>query len=340
MKRIAINGFGRIGRQFLHIAYKNPDFMRQCEVVAINDLTDSATLAYLFKHDSVHGQYPGSVTASETTLNVDGNTIQIFAQKDPLNLPWKSLNVDYVVESTGLFTTIPEAKKHVVAGAKRVLVTAPCKGGADITVVPGVNLDAYDPSKHVVVSMASCTSNSLIPMVKVLDDAFKIKRGYMTTVHSYTNDQRLLDLPHRDLRRARAAALNIIPTTTGAASAVGEVLPHLKGRLDGLSLRVPTPTGSLTDLTVEVEKETTKEEVNAAFKAAANGAMKGVLLYSQDALVSADIVNSPYTSIIDSELTMVLGNKNNLIKAFSWYDNEWGYSTKLVDTINHMAGKE
>ena len=336
--KLAINGFGRIGRMFLRAALVDAEFRKKFDVVAINDLTDARTLAHLLKYDSVHGVLDLNITSSQTTLAVEGKEISVFAEKDPLNLPWKNLGVEYVVESTGLYTDRNGASKHIAAGAKKVLVSAPCVS-PDAALVMGVNHESYDASKHHVVSMGSCTTNSLAPMAKVLLDNFGINKGYMTTVHAYTNDQRILDLPHKDLRRARAAALSIIPTSTGAAKAISEVLPELTGKLDGIALRVPIPDGSITDLTCELGREVTRDEVNNAFKAAAAGKMKGVLQYTEDPIVSCDIVGNPHTSIIDGEKTLVLGGKSNLVKTFAWYDNEWGFSVKMVELLKYMASK-
>lgn len=334
--KLAINGFGRIGRQFLKAAFANPEFMRRFEIVAINDLTDPQTLAYLSKYDSVHGVWNANITASETTLAIGGKEIRIFAEKDPANLPWKSLGVEYVVESTGLYADKAGASKHLQAGAKKVLISAPAKD-PDVTVVPGVNLEWYDPASHNLVSMGSCTTNSLAPMVRVLQDRFGIVRGFMTTIHAYTNDQRILDLPHHDLRRARAAAVSTIPTTTGAAKAIGLVVPEVAGKMDGISVRVPIPCGSLTDLKVELAREVTRDEVNGAFREAASGRMKGVMRYTEDAIVSQDVVDDPHTCIIDGLLTNVLGGKGNLVNTFAWYDNEWAFSVKMVETVVYMS---
>ncbi|HBC47736.1 MAG TPA: type I glyceraldehyde-3-phosphate dehydrogenase, partial [candidate division Zixibacteria bacterium] len=315
--KIGINGFGRIGRLIIRAA-KNT---KELEIVAVNDITDSKTLAHLLKYDSVHGIYNGEVKALDGAISVDGKTIKVLSEKDPAKLPWKELGVDIVVESTGLFTKKEDAMKHIQAGAKKVIISAPAKGH-DGTFVMGVNFDQYDSSKDQVISIGSCTTNCLAPVVKVLHDNFNIKRGFMTTIHAYTNDQKILDMPHKDLRRARGAALSMIPTTTGAAKAISEVIPDMKGRLDGVAVRVPTPDGSLVDLIVEVEKPTTKEEINAAMKKAADGPMKGVLEYTEDPIVSCDVVGNPHSSVFDALSTMVSGG--NLIKVFSWYDNEWG----------------
>src|SRR5574338_1679130 len=298
--RVGINGFGRIGRQVLRAAKQSGS--KDLDFVAVNDLTDTKTLAHLFKYDSVHRTYAGEVSASPTGICVDGDEIRVFAEKDPAALPWKDLGVDLVLESTGRFTKADDARKHIDGGAKKVIISAPAKG-EDITIVMGVNSDRYDPAKHHIVSNASCTTNCLVPMVKVVRDAFGFKHGSMVTIHSYTNDQNILDLPHKDLRRARAAALSIIPTTTGAAKATSLVIPELKGKIDGISMRVPTPDVSITDLTVEVERATTVEEVNAAFKAAANGALEGILDYSEEELVSSDYIGNPYSCILDAKST-------------------------------------
>jgi len=328
--RIGINGFGRIGRLIIRAGLKE----KGLEFVAANDITDAKTLAHLFKYDSIHGVYSGSVKAVDGGIDIDGKVLRITAEKDPAKLPWKELGVEIVVESTGLFTKKEDAVKHIQAGAKKVLISAPAKGH-DGTYVMGVNFDQYNKDKDQVISIGSCTTNCLAPIVKVLHDNFKIKRGFMTTIHAYTNDQRILDYPHKDLRRARAAALSMIPTTTGAAKAISEVIPDMKGKLDGVAVRVPTPDGSLVDLVVEVEKNTTKEEVNAAMKKAADGAMKGVLQYTEDPIVSSDVVGNPYSSVFDALSTMVTGG--NLVKVFSWYDNEWGFSCRMVDMLKLMV---
>lgn len=324
--RVAINGFGRIGRNFFRIANQ----VEEIEIVAINDLTDAKTLAHLLKYDSVHGIYDADVKATEDSIIVNGKEIKITAIKDPTQLPWKDLDIDIVIESTGLFTKREDAQKHLEAGAKRVIISAPAKN-PDITIVLGVNQEMYDPKNHKIISNASCTTNALAPIVKVLQKEFGIKYGYMVTTHAYTNDQRILDLPHKDLRRARAAAVNIVPTTTGAAKALGEVIPEIKGKLDGTARRVPVADGSLIDLTVVVEKNTTVEEVNAAMKKYSEGEMKGILAYCEDPVVSSDIVGNSASSIFDSLLTQVIDG--NLIHVASWYDNEYGYSTRLKDLI-------
>jgi glyceraldehyde 3-phosphate dehydrogenase len=328
--RVGINGFGRIGRNFFRaVQAAGADI----EVVAVNDLTDNQTLAHLLKYDSILGRFPGDVSATEDDITVGGHTFKAFAERDPANLKWSDVGADVVIESTGFFTDATKAKTHVDNGAKKVIISAPAKN-EDITIVMGVNDDLYDADKHTVISNASCTTNCLAPMAKVIHDAFTIEKGLMTTIHAYTQDQNLQDGPHKDLRRARAAALNIVPTSTGAAKAIGLVLPELKGKLDGFALRVPVPTGSATDLTLTVSRETTVEEVNAAVKAAAEGALKGYLTYTEDEIVSTDIVTDPASCIFDSGLTRVLGNQ---VKVVGWYDNEWGYSNRLVDLVNHVG---
>ncbi|MDR1726258.1 MAG: type I glyceraldehyde-3-phosphate dehydrogenase [Bacteroidales bacterium] len=332
MVKIAINGFGRIGR----VTFRNIQRKTNVEVVAINDLTDAKTLAYLLKYDSVHGCFDGEVEADGDYLIVNGKRIRIYAERDPENLPWKELGIDIVVESTGIFKNREKMSKHIKAGAKKVILTVPADKAEDVdaTVVIGVNHKVLT-KETTYVSNASCTTNCLAPIAKVLNDKFGIKRGLMNTVHSYTNDQQILDLPHKDLRRARAAAVSIIPTSTGAAKAVGLVIPELKGKLDGLSMRVPTPDGSVVDLTVELEKNVTKEEVNAAMKEASETYLKGILEYTEDSIVSIDIVGNTHSSIFDSKLTMVLGD--NMVKVVSWYDNENGYSNRVCDLVEILA---
>jgi len=330
--KVGINGFGRIGRLVLRGCLNDPEV----EVVAINDLTNAETLAHLFKYDSVHGTLAEDVKAEDGELVVGSRRIKVFAEKDPAKLPWGDLGVEYVVEATGVFRSKDQAMLHVQAGAKKVIITAPAKN-EDITIVMGVNHTDYDPAKHDVVSNASCTTNCLAPVAKVIDEKFGIKRGLMTTVHAYTNDQRILDLPHKDLRRARAAAMSIIPTTTGAAAAVGLVLPQLKGKLDGFAMRVPTPDVSVVDLVVELEKDTSAEEINAALKAAAEGDLKGILGYSEVPLVSMDFRGDNRSSIVDAALTTVM--EGNFAKVVSWYDNEWGYSMRVVDLVKYMASR-
>ena len=333
MVRVAINGFGRIGRLVFRASFNRKDI----EIVAVNDLpVPSKVLAHLLLHDSNYGRYDYEVKAEDDTLIVNGKKIKILSCKDPSQLPWKDLGVDIVVESTGVFREREKAQLHLKAGAKKVIITAPAKG-EDITIVLGVNQDKYDPQEHHIISNASCTTNCLAPMVKVLNENFKIVKGLMTTVHSYTNDQRILDLPHKDLRRARAAALSLIPTTTGAAKAIGVVIPEMKGKLDGLAIRVPSPTVSITDLTVEVEKSTSVEEVNSAFKKASQEELKGILLYTEEELVSKDYVGNPYSCIFDAPLTRVI--KPNLVKVMGWYDNEWGYSMRVADLIEYIYSR-
>ncbi len=330
---IAINGFGRIGRQALRIILeKHPDL----DVVLINDLTDGETLAHLFEFDSTYGHFDcGTACYKDGVLSTKHGKIRTTASKDPSTLPYKELKVDVVLECTGHFTKREDAALHLAAGAKKVIVSAPCKDKADATLCIGVNEKSYDPKNHHVISNASCTTNCLAPMAKVLNDSFGIEHGLMTTIHSYTNDQNLLDLPHKDLRRARAAAINMVPTSTGAAKAIGEVIPELAGKLNGVAIRVPTPTGSITDLTVIVRKATTVEEVNAAFEKAANGPMQGILGYETRPLVLSDYVADPRSSIIDAPLTQVMGG--NMVKVFSWYDNEWGYSNRLVELADFVG---
>ena len=330
---VGINGFGRIGRNFYRALVASG--VTDIEVVGINDLTDTATLAHLLKYDSVLGRFPLPVSHGEGTLTVGGKQITVTAEKDPAALPWAALGVDIVIESTGHFTDATKARAHLDAGAKKVIISAPAKN-EDITIVMGVNQIDYDPSKDSVISNASCTTNCLAPMAKVLDDSFGIVRGMMTTIHAYTNDQRILDFPHSDLRRARAAAINMIPTTTGAAKAIGLVLPQLKGRLDGYAMRVPTPTGSATDLTVELERPATAEEINTAMKVASEGALKGILQYTEDPIVSTDIVTDPASVIFDAGLTNSMGT---LVKVVGWYDNEWGYSNRLIDLTQFVGAR-
>ena len=333
--RVGINGFGRIGRQVVRAAKLQR--VNDIDFVAINDLTDTRTLAHLFKYDSVHRTYKGEVSAREGALVVDGDEMKVLAEKDPAKLPWKDLKVDIVLESTGRFTEAAKAQAHLDAGAKKVIISAPAKN-EHITVVMGVNLDKYDAAKHHIISNASCTTNCLVPMVKVVKDNFGFQRGSMLTVHSYTNDQNVLDLPHKDLRRARAAALSIIPTTTGAAKATSLVMPELKGKIDGLSVRVPTPDVSFTDLSVIVDKAVTAEQVNAAFKKASeSGPLKGILAYSDEELVSSDYIGDPHSCILDAKSTNVVDG--TLVKVFGWYDNEWGYSSRCVDLLRYVGAR-
>jgi glyceraldehyde 3-phosphate dehydrogenase len=330
--KIGINGFGRIGRNYFRAALaKGSDL----EIVAVNDLTDNAALAHLLKFDSITGRLDATVELDGDSIVVDGKPIKVLAERDPANLPWGELGVDIVIESTGFFTKADDARKHITAGAKKVLISAPATGD-DATIVLGVNEDIYDPANHHIISNASCTTNSLAPLMKVFLDNFGVERGLMTTVHAYTADQNLQDGPHKDPRRARAAAVNIVPTSTGAAKAIGLVIPELSGKLDGYALRVPVPTGSITDVTLETSTPVTVEQINAAYKAASEGDLKGILLYSEDPLVSSDITTDPHSSIYDSGLTKVIGN---LVKITSWYDNEWGYSNRLVDLTEYVADR-
>jgi len=325
--RVGINGFGRIGRNFFRAVLASG---ADIQVVAVNDLTDNATLAHLLKYDSILGRLDGAVSSTEDEISVDGKSFKVFAERDPANLTWSEVGADIVVESTGFFTDAVKAKVHVDNGAKKVIISAPAKN-EDVTIVMGVNDGDYDGAVHTVISNASCTTNCLGPMAKVLDEEFTIVKGLMTTIHAYTGDQNLQDGPHKDLRRARAAAINIVPTSTGAAKAIGLVLPSLKGKLDGYALRVPVPTGSATDLTFEAGRETSVAEVNAAIKAAAEGPLKGYLRYTEDEIVSSDIVTDPHSCIFDAGLTKVIGNQ---VKVVGWYDNEWGYSNRLVDLVD------
>jgi len=332
--RIGINGFGRIGRQTLKaILERHP---QDLEVVAINDITDTQTNAHLLKYDSTYGRFPGEVSATEDSLVVNGHKIQVVAQRDPGQIPWGDFGVDIVIESTGLFTDASKASAHLKGGAKKVIISAPAKG-EDLTIVLGVNENVYDPAKHTIISNASCTTNCLAPAAKVLNDTFGIERGLMNTIHSYTNDQRILDQVHKDLRRARTAGANIIPTTTGAARALSLVIPELKGRFDGMSLRVPTVTVSIVDFVAIIRKEATKEQINQAFKDAVAGPLKGILNYTDEPLVSSDFRGDPHSSTIDGENTMVLGG--NMVKVLAWYDNEWGYSSRVADLTQFIAQK-
>lgn len=331
--RVAINGFGRIGRNFMRACRGYGDI----EIIAVNDLTDSKTLAHLLKYDSVHGTFAADVKVSDDGIVVDGKNIKVLALTEPEKLPWQDLGVDVVLESTGRFTDRAGAEKHLKAGAKWVIISAPAKD-PDITVCMGVNEETLEPSKHRIISNASCTTNCLAPVAKVLNNNFGILRGLMTTIHSYTNDQRILDLPHKDLRRARAAAMNMIPTTTGAAKAVGLVLPELKGKLDGMAIRVPTPNVSVVDLVCEMKKDVTAEEINAALKAAAEGPMKGILKYTEDPVVSTDFNGDPHSSIVDATVTKVLDSR--MAKVLAWYDNEWGYSSRVRDLIIYLSKKK
>jgi glyceraldehyde 3-phosphate dehydrogenase len=330
--KVGINGFGRIGRNIFRAAMEYKDI----DIVAVNDLTDARTLAHLLKYDSILGNLQAPISASGDRITVEGDEFQVLAQKDPAQLPWKSLGVDVVFEGTGRFTNREDAAKHISGGAKRVVITAPAKK-PDLTVVMGVNHESYDPAKHQVISNASCTTNCLAPIAKVLHESFGIKKGWMTTIHSYTNDQQLLDLPHKDLRRARAAALSMIPTTTGAATAVGEVLPALKGKLDGIAIRVPTPNVSAVDLSALLERKATAEDVNAAFQAGAEGPYKGIIEYVTAPLVSIDFRGNAHSAMLDSPYTQVMDG--DFVKVLAWYDNEWGYSSRCVDLLRYMASK-
>ena len=332
MVRVGINGFGRIGRNFFRAALTSG---AQFEIVGINDLTDTATLAHLLKYDSILGPLGLPVSFDDDSITVNGKKIRVFAERDPGALPWADVKADIVIESTGFFTKAADAQKHITAGAKKVIISAPATD-EDITIVMGVNHEKYDPSAHTIISNASCTTNCLAPMAKVLEDNFGIVKGLMTTIHAYTNDQSLQDQPHKDLRRARAGALSMIPTSTGAAKAISLVLPSLKGKLDGYAMRVPVPTGSATDLTIELAKEVTAAEINAAMKKAAEGPLKGYLEYTEDQIVSADIVTNPSSCIFDAGLTKVIGNQ---VKIVGWYDNEWGYSNRLVDLVGFVGAK-
>ena len=332
MVRVGINGFGRIGRNFFRAALTSG---ADIEIVGINDLTDNATLAHLLKYDSILGRLGLPVTFTDDSITVNGKTIRVFSERDPANLPWGEVKADIVIESTGFFTKAADAKKHIAAGAKKVIISAPATD-EDVTIVMGVNHETYDAANHHVISNASCTTNCLAPMAKVLDEEFGIVRGLMTTIHAYTNDQSILDQPHKDLRRARAAAVSIIPSSTGAAKAISLVLPQLKGKLDGFALRVPVPTGSATDLTVELSKEVSAAQINAAMKKAAEGSLKGYLSYTEDQIVSADIVTDPSSCIFDSGLTKAIGST---VKVVGWYDNEWGYSNRLVELVGYVGKK-
>ena len=335
MIRIAINGFGRIGRNVLRCALQHSQYGKKFEIIAVNDLGNIEILSHLLKYDSIYGKFDGVVTTKNNGIEVNGKLIKFFSQINPSKLPWKTIDTDVIIESTGIFCTREGASKHLQAGAKKVVISAPAKE-PDLTIVLGVNEHLYDADKHNIISNASCTTNSLAPPVKVLNDKFGIEKAFMTTIHSYTGDQRILDFPHKDLRRARAAAVSIIPTTTGAAKAVSLVIPELKGKIDGLAVRVPTPDGSLTDLTCVLKKEVTKEEINSELKKASEGSLMGIMQYSEEPLVSVDIVGNPHSAVIDGLSTRVIGGRGNFAKIFSWYDNEWGYSCRIVDLINYM----
>ena len=331
--KVGINGFGRIGRQVIRAAKEQGVAL---DFVAVNDLTDTKTLAHLFKYDSVHGTFEGTVSHDDDSITINGDRLKVFKEKDPAALPWKALGVDVVLESTGRFTKADDARKHITGGARKVIISAPATG-EDLTIVLGVNQDKYDNAKHHIISNASCTTNCLVPMVKVVRDNFGFKHGSMVTIHSYTNDQNILDLPHKDLRRARAAAVSIIPTTTGAAKATALVIPELKGKIDGIAIRVPTPDVSLTELCVEVDRPVTKEEVNAAFKAASEGALKGILQYTEVELVSVDYMGNPHSCILDAKCTNVVDG--TMVNVSGWYDNEWGYSVRCVDLLLYVGAR-
>jgi glyceraldehyde 3-phosphate dehydrogenase len=335
MIRVAINGFGRIGRNTLRAAIGHSQYGKKFEIIAINDLGNTETLAHLLKYDSVYGKFDGDIHPKNDGIEVNGKLIKFFSQVNPTKLPWNKLDIDVVIESTGMFRAREGASQHLEAGSKKVVISAPAKD-PDITVVLGVNEHLYNADENNIISNASCTTNSLAPPVKVLQDAFGIEQGFMTTIHAYTGDQRILDFPHKDLRRARAAAVSIIPTTTGAAKAVTLVIPELKGKLDGMAVRVPTPDGSLTDLTCVLKKEVTRDEINSALKKAAENHLQGIMQYTEEPLVSIDIIGNPHSAIIDGLSTKVMGEHGKFIKILSWYDNEWGYSCRLVDLINYM----
>lgn len=336
--KIAINGFGRIGRCFLRAATADKEFGNIANIVAINDLTDAKTLAHLFKYDSTFGKYEGTVEAKDDEIIVNEQNLKVLAEKDPLKLPWKDLKIDIVIESTGKFNDAEEAKKHITAGAKKVIISAPAKN-PDATVLIGINDNLYDGTKHDVISMASCTTNCLAPVLKTINDKFGIERGYMTTCHAYTNDQRILDLPHKDLRRARAAMMSIIPTSTGAATAIGAVIPELNGKMDGMALRVPVSNGSIVDVVLTLQKEVTREEVNQVLKESSDSDLKGIMAYTEEPLVSSDIIGESPSSIVDGLSTMVLGEKSSLVKIMSWYDNEWSFACRLIDLVKFISKK-
>jgi glyceraldehyde 3-phosphate dehydrogenase len=335
MIRVAINGFGRIGRNALRAAFSHSQYGKKFEIVAINDLGNTKTLAHLLKYDSIYGRFNGDVKYKEDGLEINGKFIKFFSQLNPLKLPWNQYNIDIVIESTGIFKNREDSEKHLKSGAKKVIISAPAKN-PDLTIVLGVNEGDYIKEKHNIISNASCTTNSLAPAVKVLNDNYGIEKGFMTTIHSYTGDQRILDFPHKDLRRARAAATSIIPTTTGAAKAVSLVIPDLKNRIDGMAVRVPTPDGSLTDFTCILKKDVTIDDVNESLKKAANTYLRGIMEYTEEPLVSVDIIGNPHSSIIDGLSTKVIREKGKFVKILSWYDNEWGYSCRLVDLINYL----
>jgi len=335
MIRVGINGFGRIGRNTLRAALEHSQYGKKFEIVAVNDLGNAAILAHLLKYDSIYGKFGGEINVRDDGIEVNGRFINFFSQVNPSNIPWGKHDIDVVVESTGVFRSRDDVTKHLDAGAKKVIISAPAKD-PDITIVLGVNENMYDANKHRIISNASCTTNSLAPPVKILHESFGVERGFMTTVHSYTGDQRILDFPHKDLRRARAAAVSIIPTTTGAAKAVALVIPELKGKLDGMAIRVPTPDGSVTDLTCQLKKDVTRDEINAELRGASETKLMGIMQYTEEPIVSVDIIGNPSSAIIDGLSTRVIGERGNFVKVLSWYDNEWGYSCRLVDLINYM----
>jgi len=335
MIRVGINGFGRIGRNVLRAALHHSQYGKEFEILAVNDLGNTEILAHLLKYDSIYGKFDGEINTKDNGIEINGKLIEFFSQVNPKNIAWGKLDIDVVIESTGVFNTREGSSKHLEAGAKKVIISAPAKD-PDLTVVFGVNEQLYDANKHNIVSNASCTTNSLAPPVKVLNENFGIEKGFMTTIHSYTGDQRILDFPHKDLRRARAASVSIIPTTTGAAKAVSLVIPEMKGKIDGLAIRVPTPDGSLTDFTCLLKRDITKEKLNNVLKEASNTYLKGIMQYSEEPLVSVDIIGNPHSAIIDGLSTKVIGDQGNLVKIFSWYDNEWGYSCRIIDLVNYM----
>jgi glyceraldehyde 3-phosphate dehydrogenase len=335
---IAINGFGRIGRCFLRAALKDKEFHGLARIVAINDLTDAKTLAHLFKYDSTFGKYEGEIVANKDEIAIDGNKVKVLSVRDPSELPWKDLVIDLVVESTGKFSDAKAAMKHISAGARKVIISAPASN-PDATILMGINDKTYDDDKHKIISMASCTTNCLAPVLKTINDKFGIESRYMTTCHAYTNDQRVLDLPHKDLRRARAAMMSIIPTTTGAAKAIGSVIPELNGKMDGMALRVPVSNGSIVDMVLTLKNNVTKDEVNKVLKDSSNTNMKGIMAYTEDPIVSSDIIGESHSSIVDGLSTMVLGGNSNLVKVMSWYDNEWSFACRLVDLVKFVLRK-
>ncbi|NOZ76897.1 MAG: type I glyceraldehyde-3-phosphate dehydrogenase [Euryarchaeota archaeon] len=337
MTNVAINGFGRIGRNFFRATLNDEEFQKNFKIVAVNDLTDARTLAHLLKYDSVHGILDRDVTAGEGSITVDGQSFKVLSERDPANLPWEEMGVDIVLESTGFFRDRAGAGKHLQAGAKKVIISAPAKE-PDYTIVMGVNHQGCDRESHSIISNASCTTNSIAPVISVLHETFGVERGLLTTVHAYTATQKILDVQAGDLRRARAAAINIIPSSTGAAKAIGLVIPELNGKLDGMSMRVPIPDGSVSDLTLELKKEVTKEDVNSALKEAAEGRLKGIMEYTELPLVSSDIVGNPHSAIVDGQSTMVIGGRSNFVKVLAWYDNEWGFSNRLVDLMKYLMG--